>query len=466
MLDHDFGAKLRLIQGERAMPNTTLAQRVIENQASTNIQHNAAVCAKKIQKNAQLNAFINSNTRPPVHANTDSALYGISLAIKDNIHVAGMPSTAGTPALDAFVPRQSASVVDKLLNAGAFVAGKANMHELAFGITSDNTHYGRVDNPAAPGHLAGGSSGGTAAAIAAGLVDAGLGTDTGGSVRIPAALTGTAGFRPSMGRYPDDGICKLSPTRDTIGPMAKTAQDLALLDSVITGDNKINEVKLTTLRLGLARDTFFSNLDPHTADVMTACEVTLSKAGVTLVDIDFADIEQLIQQSGFPIVFYESVRALEHYLKDNNTGLSMQQLLAKVASPDVQATLTMALGGGAISEQQYLQALVLREKAQQLFAQRMTAHNVDALLLPCTALPARPVNDDLSTIMLNGKQLDTFSAYIRNTDPASVLGTPALCFAAPTKTNTLPVGIELNGQRNSDRHLLSIAIALETLLEE
>src|SRR5216117_2024753 len=194
------------------------------------------------------------------HGHLLGPLHGLPLLIKDNINSAALPTTAGTPSLSGNRPRANAHVLDALLRAGGIVFGKANMHELAFGITSNNGAFGPVRNPYDPSKIPGGSSGGNAAGVAARFAPGGIGSDTGGSTRIPAALCGVVGFRPTVGRYPGTGtlagvreVVPIAHTRDTPGPIARSVADVALLDAVIMGQPlALPRASLHCLRLGVA----------------------------------------------------------------------------------------------------------------------------------------------------------------------------------------------------------------------
>lgn len=392
-------------------------------------------------------------------------LHGVPIVIKDNIHVAGMANTAGTPGLKGFVPHTSNEVVERLEAAGAIVIGKTNLHELAFGITSDNAAFGSVRNPYDESLIPGGSSGGTAAAISAGIVPAGLGTDTGGSIRIPPALTGIVGFRPSMGRYPSTAVTPLSNTRDTVGLLSRSVGDLILLDGVIVADQEaVKDIPPAEIRLGVPRAFFYQNIDHETAPVIESTLALLSDAGVELVELDIPDIDELMANSSFPIVFYETLRDLTAYLAEFNTGINFAELTTAAASEDVKGVLGLISGDGKTSEAGYAAAMLAREQLQSNFREYFAGHQLDAIIFPTTVLPARPIEGGMQTVELNGEQVPTFSSYIHNTDPASIAALPGISLPVGLTASGLPVGMEIDGPQQSDRRLLAIARTLEQIV--
>jgi aspartyl-tRNA(Asn)/glutamyl-tRNA(Gln) amidotransferase subunit A len=177
-------------------------------------------------------------------------LHGKRLLVKDLIDTAGIRTTYGSKIYADHVPKRTAPAVQRLVDAGAVVVGKANLHEFAWGVTSQNPWYGTVENPRHPGKTTGGSSGGNAAALAAGLCDLGLGTDTGGSIRLPASCCGVVGLKSALGRIPTEGVYPLCPSFDTVGPMAATVEDVALMWAALTGA-PVPEPRLDGLTVGL-----------------------------------------------------------------------------------------------------------------------------------------------------------------------------------------------------------------------
>ncbi|UES48910.1 indoleacetamide hydrolase [Roseibium aggregatum] len=393
-------------------------------------------------------------------------LHGVPIVVKDNIASAGLPTTGGTPALKGWVPAEDAPVLKKLRDAGAILLGKTNLHELAFGITSNNAAFGAVANAYDPDRFAGGSSGGTGAAIGARLAPAGLGTDTGGSVRIPSALNGVSGLRPTTGRYPAEGIVPISATRDTPGPIARTVSDLVLLDAVITGSTAtLDPADLGTVRLGVP-GALTDNLSPETDRLFKEALDKLQAAGVTLVPVDISTELELAGKAGFPIALWEVKRDLAAFLEMHETGLGLQDIADEVASPDVKFVFdNLVLGNQAIPDAVYREAMDdMRPLIQAGYAEVFAANKLDALVFPTTPLPAQPITGSDETVSLNGKDVPTFPTFIRNTDPGSVAGIPGLSLPAGLTSDGLPVGLELDGPVYSDRHLLSLGLAVEAVL--
>lgn len=404
---------------------------------------------------------------------TLAPLAGLAVAIKDNINVVGVPTTAGTASLTNNISTTTAPTAQKLIDAGAIVIGKTNLHELALGTTGINTAEcaGLVQNPRAPGKTPGGSSSGTAAAIAAGLVTCGLGTDTGGSVRIPAALTGTVGLRPSVGdggaerRYHDDGqVVPLSRTRDTVGPMGRSVAEVALLDSVITGSKRVtNPTSLSGVRMGIP-PILWSGLDKSLEKVVLKAVETLTQAGVVFVDDDLPDIFTLGDQISSSILMRETEEDISNYLKISGVrDLSFKDMTERITSPDVKPIFESIVAGTA--HDTYDEVMTKhRPSFQQIYKNYFSRNNINALLFPTTILPATSIEaiQRLGTVSINdGPPCDAFHAYKRNTSPTSIAGLPGLSVPCGYTEDRLPVGIELDGLVGSDEALLGLGLALE-----
>jgi mandelamide amidase len=394
-------------------------------------------------------------------------LHGVPLALKDNIDTADYPTTAGTPALATNRPRRNAPVVQRLLDAGAIMLGKANLQELAWGPTTNNAAFGPAHNPYDPTRIPGGSSGGTAVAVAARLAPAGLGTDTGGSIRVPASLSGVVGLRPTTLRWPQDGIVPISHTRDTAGPMARSVADCALIDGIVTGGpTEVASAHLKGLRIGVPRGHFWENLDTELVPVVEQVLARLREAGAVLVEGDVIDVAALDVAAGFPIALREFVTDLNQYLAEHATGLDFAGVVTQAQSPMVKHALADLAGTGAISERVYREALGTHRPAlQETYRRYFREHDVAAMIFPTTPLPAANIGED-DTVMLNGAPVPTLATFIRNLGPGSTAGIPGLSLPAGVTKAGLPVGIAIDGPAGSDQQVLAIGLALEALLPE
>ena len=394
----------------------------------------------------------------------DGPLAGVPLAFKDNIDTTRLTTSGGTGSLRGFIASRNASVAKALFDAGALLGAKTNMHELAFGITSNNAVTGASRNPYDPSMIPGGSSGGTAVAVAARMMPGGIGTDTGGSVRLPAALCGLAGFRPSTGRYPGAGIIPISHTRDAAGPIARDVADIRLLDAVMAGtvrDEPVPVPEPRGLRLGVPRAAFYRDLETEVAAEAARVLDLLSDRGVELIEVDIPDVSELNAAVGFPIVLFEFMRDLPRYLAENGIELSMNDVLEGIGSPDVKDIVGSQLGPEAMPEAAYRKALeVDRPRLQRAYASCFAGQNVEAVIFPTAPVSARPVGDDV-TVDLNGERVPTFPTFIRNTDPGSNAGIPGISLPTGLTAASLPIGMALDGPARSDARLLAVAATIE-----
>jgi Asp-tRNA(Asn)/Glu-tRNA(Gln) amidotransferase A subunit family amidase len=425
---------------------------------------------------AALNAFITLNP-DAVRAGARAAdarreagevlgsLHGLPMPVKDSINTADLPTTAGTSALRDFRPAVDATVVARLRAAGAIVLGKTNLHELSLGWTSSNMAFGPVRNPWDTTRIPGGSSGGTAAAVAAGMAPLGVAEDTQGSIRVPAALCGIAGFRPTTGRYPNDGCAPISSLFDQIGPQARHVADLALFDAVMTGDDSPLVVPaLDGLRLGIAREFYFAGLDPAVATVVEDVLLRLADAGVTIIEVDLPGLDVLVDAITLPVQVHDVVPSLTAWLKSSGASISFDDMLVAV-SPDVQAVLKQfALPGAphAVPDDYYATAQDVHLPAlRALLAGWFADNRVDAMLLPATMAAATPIGAG-EKIRIADIDVPFSTVMGRNIAPGSTAGLPGLVLPAGL-ADGLPVAIELDGPAGTDRQLLGIGLAIEAM---
>jgi mandelamide amidase len=346
------------------------------------------------------------------------------------------------------------------------------MHELAFGISGYNEAFFTGEpigtrNPYDRTRIAGGSSSGTGAAIGARLAPGGLGSDTGGSVRIPAALSGGAGLRPTLGRYSQEGVTPISHSRDTVGPMGQTVADVALLDAVITGGRLPEPAPLSGVRLGVYRAYFFKDLDADTRAVTEASLDKLRRVGVTIVDVEMPDLQKTNDAASFPVALYEAYDDLKAYLAKYQTGLTVEDVAAKIASKDVKATYEglvvprklPAPNGVADAAPAYEAAMRdARPALLRIYSDTFQRYGIDALIGPTTPAVAVTQGPEASSLQI-------FLRFIRNTDPGSNAGIPGLTIPAGLGSSSgLPVGLSLDGPRGSDQRLLAIGLAIERVL--
>ncbi|WGY73464.1 indoleacetamide hydrolase [Burkholderia cepacia] len=416
---------------------------------------------------ARLLAEAARSDRDLARSTAPRALLGLPIAIKDNIDTACLPTANGTLALHDRVPPQHAPVVARLLAHGALIAGKANLHELAFGVSGNNRVTGAVRNPYDFDRIPGGSSSGSGALVGAGVVPAALGTDTGGSVRIPAALCGAVGLRPTVGRYPSGGIAPISRTRDTVGPMARSVEDIALLDAILAGDSASLAPPVRSgarpVRLAIPRTTFWRGLAPDVDAVAQAALAKLEQAGFECVDIDLNDYPGFFDDEPAVIAMYEFHASMHAYLVENGYDLSVDDIVANVGSPDVARIARHITGPDGIGETAYRTALDRRTRSRAAYRQCLADSGADALAFPATIATACPIPSG-DTMIHNGETVSVFQTYTRNTEPGSNAGVPGMTVPAGLTAAGLPVGLALDGAAGTDRELIAVALQVERVL--
>src|SRR5579871_821291 len=380
-------------------------------------------------------------------------LHGIPISLKDNIHTAGIRTTAGAKFLHDFIPEQDAHVVSKLKSAGAIILGKTNLHEFAYGVTSNNPHYGPTRNPWDTNRVPGGSSGGAAVAIAAGLCVAAIGTDTGGSIRIPASLCGIVGFKPTLHRVSVEGVIPLSPTLDCVGPLARSVEDAALVLEAISGSHK-GEPPLPSKKkkftLGIPKEFFFDVLSPEVRSSFEAALKLLRKRGFATKEISIPLLNST-ETAGNNIAWAEAT----HYHQNMNWFPKNSADYGE----DVRARLEI---GTRVTAATYLEAMDQRAAFLAQFASALAEANVDALVVPTTPIPAPLIGEESTTI--DGKDHATRALLLRLDRPANLAGLPAVSVPCGLTNSGLPLGLQFIAANSADAKLLSLSQSAEAVL--
>lgn len=419
------------------------------------------------QLNPTLNAFITITSERALsearqaeaeikQGNWKGPLHGIPMAFKDLYETAGVPTTAGSSFFRDFIPEQDAMVVQKLRQAGIVMLGKLNMHEIALGVTNENPHYGDCHNPWDPSCITGGSSGGSAAALAAGLCLGSLGSDTGGSIRIPSSLCGVVGLKPTYGRNSLRGVIPLSWNLDHVGPMARCVRDVALLLQVIAGYDPLDPYSLNMpvedylidlvggvrgWRIAVADGDFFNEADQPILQMVESAAQVFSGLGAQVERVEIPEVRRIAQANGM-MVTSDAAAFHQQRLQENPQGFGAD-VLKRLQS------------GAAVTSTDYILARRTQTMARRQFEQIFSHY--DVLLLPATPMAAPRIGS--TNAVERARQLTRFTA------PFNLTGLPAISipggFTQAESGRPMPLGLQIVAAPWSEAHLLRAAYAFE-----
>ncbi len=436
---------------------------------------------RRIEKlNPKLNAFITildeSARREAKHADSLikrgeylGPLHGIPISLKDLIYIKGARSTSGSKILADFVPNYDSTVTRKLRKAGAIIVGTNNLHEFASGITGINPHYGPSRNPWDIDRMSGGSSGGSAVAVSCGMSLASIGTDTSGSIRVPASLCGIFGLKPTYGRVSKYGVMPLAPSIDHVGTLARSAWDIAVLLQVIAGYDKMDpssakmptpdylkEISYTEgrdanndsrkkFKIGIPKQFFFDMIEPKVMEIFRTFVDRLNGCGITTVsNVDVEGTDKIFET-------WRPIRLAEAASIHNEWMVSRHQEYGE----DVRTMLEMGL---QITAVKYINALQKwRQEIKNAFLKAMS--EFDAFLVPTTIIPAPFL--DQKEIKIEEKTIEIYLSLNKLTTVFNITGLPALNIPAGLVDSKLPVGVQLVGRPFDESGILQIAYTCE-----
>lgn len=440
------------------------AANLIRRQELSPVELTEACLQRIVSLDARLRAFI-TVTRQEALATAQQAanaiaggnykgpLHGIPLALKDLFDTAGVRTTAGSKIMADRVPAQDAEATARLKAAGAVILGKLNMHEFAYGATGVNPHYGATANPWDATRISGGSSSGSGAAVAAGMTMGALGTDTGGSVRIPSALCGITGLKPTFGRVSRRGVVPLSWALDHVGSMARSAADAAIVLEAIAGHDVgdetsseepvpdysklLEERDLKGLRVGVPREHFFDNVDSEVAAAVREAISALGELGSQVDEVSLPHIDEAPAAVN-AIMLTEALAYHRRWLAERPQDYG----------EDVRQRLEMGLLYPAVTyiEAQRLRSLIVAEWRKSVF------NRVDVLAVPTTPVPAPSLEES---------DLQATLTLVRFTNPFNLVGVPAVSIPCGFTSGGLPIGLQLVGRWFEEGTVLGAAHAYQ-----
>jgi len=384
-------------------------------------------------------------------------LHGIPIAHKDLYETAAIRTTGGAKIHASHLPARDCTVARKLREAGAVLLGKLNTHEYAYGVTTDNPHFGATRNPWNLECIPGGSSGGSGAAIASGLATAVTGTDTGGSIRIPASLCGCVGLKPTYGRVSKAGVLPLSYMFDHAGPLTRTVEDAALMLNAIGGYDPADATSVNTplsdataglaagvrgVRIGVPREWFFERLDDEVGAAVERALAELARLGADVRDIEIGGVGEAVGGLfGFVLAEAQEIHAQSLRDRPSEIGADVRALLESRA-PDAAGLMSG-----------------LRARDFLTSAMRSTLENVDVLVAPTTPTPATRIGQE--SVIIGGAEEPMIAAMIRCTAPFNATHLPALSLPCGFTRAGLPIGLQIAGRPFDEATVLRVGHAYE-----
>jgi aspartyl-tRNA(Asn)/glutamyl-tRNA(Gln) amidotransferase subunit A len=413
-------------------------------------------CLDQIAKlNPRLNAFITVTAetarahaeeldRELARGHDRGPLHGIPIAHKDLIATKDVRTTSGSKLFERYVPDHDAQVVQRLNAAGTVMLGKTGLHELAYGITSDNPHFGTIRNPRNAAHIPGGSSGGSAVAVAADMVLMATGTDTGGSIRIPASYCGVVGIKPTYGLASLAGVQPLGFSLDHIGPLTATVSDARVsLDAMATGSKRhAASASLRQIRVGVPQNYYFTQVAPEVRDAVHAAAKRADELGARVIPVRVPDIDAL-NAASLVILLSEAAALYEPYLdRQSEIGIDVLALLYQ---------------GRLVPATDYVNAQRLRKVLAHEF--RSLFGTIDCLLTPATPITAPRIGQ--RDVEIDGETLDTRLLTTRFARGFNALGFPALAMPCGESPDGMPIGLQMVARPFEESLLFTLGEALE-----